>query len=304
MATDRNLNSGIPRAKWLPFNLVQQGFAESDYIFWGPGQLTNFPDDYMEPIGFKEDQLMAIFRVIRMFAGNGGFAGSPPSPPVPPAGNLCAELGTRWILLGSRRFWTCKWSKRGRQNPSNPAPQQCDLCDAGFSYTYTKYMPYEVIRSVTPLDTPLHRTDEAFFGAHFFTEQDKTSGMGAYDSSYAGYDYHMIPRGGLPQCLAGPPEFGPYPRLLLNSGTAPLPFPTIFTDIDIFPDPNPQMCGQERVEYFSKGKINFYYGCDGFINLCRTTGFTRICAQVFVEQTASLSPDGIQPDDCGCGVEP
>lgn len=75
-----------------------------DYpIFWGPGQVTTYPDGYMNPVGWRDSALLQPPIVIRGFTG--GKNVSPPPVPPPPAAGTCDSgryhyIGTRRVTIG------------------------------------------------------------------------------------------------------------------------------------------------------------------------------------------------------------
>lgn len=82
---------------------INYGFSEDYPVFWGPQQLTVYPDTYMNPIGFRDKTILTPSVVFRGFGG--GKAASPPPPPPPPpnANSLCVTgSGNGFVLIGFR----------------------------------------------------------------------------------------------------------------------------------------------------------------------------------------------------------
>lgn len=96
---------------------INYGFSENYPIFWGPQQLTVYPDQYMNPIGWRDATIMQIPIVIRGFSG-GNSTSPPPVVPPPPAGDqVCGAGKPRWHYLGTRRITTGQYiSSKGATN--------------------------------------------------------------------------------------------------------------------------------------------------------------------------------------------
>lgn len=81
---------------------INYGFSADYPIFWGPGQLTIYPDVYMNPVGWRDAVAMAPPLVVRGFKG--GKNVSPPVVPPPPVAGTC-DSG-RYHYIGTRRITT------------------------------------------------------------------------------------------------------------------------------------------------------------------------------------------------------
>jgi hypothetical protein len=102
----KNKTGGVPIAdgifgEKLPINY---DFKERNPIFWGPNQLTSYPNEYVEPSlesvtlnvrGFKDKLPLIIPRVVRCFFVNETVVTTP-----------CGEVGTGQLLLAYRHFET------------------------------------------------------------------------------------------------------------------------------------------------------------------------------------------------------
>lgn len=92
---------------------IHLNFSEDYPIFFGPGQVTVYPDGYMNPIGWRDLSVLTPPVVIRGFTG--GKNVSPPIPPPPPGGSLCGPGKPRYHYLGSRQvtygsYFSSMWS--------------------------------------------------------------------------------------------------------------------------------------------------------------------------------------------------
>jgi hypothetical protein len=70
-----NKDNQIPVTKIMTGRLISYSFPVEKPIYWGPNQVTVFPDTYNEPSGWKPNQVLSIPKVARFFFGDGGTIG-------------------------------------------------------------------------------------------------------------------------------------------------------------------------------------------------------------------------------------
>lgn len=73
----KNADNQIPVSKVMGGRIISYSFPVSTPIYWGPGQVTVFPNTYNEPdkAQWKRSYIMQIPRVVRFFFGDGGILG-------------------------------------------------------------------------------------------------------------------------------------------------------------------------------------------------------------------------------------
>jgi hypothetical protein len=90
----KNRERGVPNSRALAKRPLFNKFPEERPIFWGPGQLTKFPDEYEEPDpGFTPKTAIQVPRVTRFLFGQHR-----------PANVF------RWIYLGSLEARYCRYT--------------------------------------------------------------------------------------------------------------------------------------------------------------------------------------------------
>jgi hypothetical protein len=105
----RNHRGVPPKFEVINRKPVVYSFPDSSPIFWGPNQLTIYPNTYVEPVGeWKDRAPLANIRVVRCFTGTTG-APPPTVPPPPPHSGKCATGNPRYTLIAYRFYWNAEW---------------------------------------------------------------------------------------------------------------------------------------------------------------------------------------------------
>lgn len=82
---------------------IDRNFPATEPIFWGPEQDTAYPDVYNLPKNWRENELLAIPRVVRLVYG--GAAAPPPPLPPPPVDWCTNNTGDSIFVLVARRLF-------------------------------------------------------------------------------------------------------------------------------------------------------------------------------------------------------
>ncbi len=70
----KNKDKNVPKSIVQASEVVIEKFIPAKPIFWGPNQLTVYPDTYNEPRDWRDKEFINIPRVARFFFGDGGEA--------------------------------------------------------------------------------------------------------------------------------------------------------------------------------------------------------------------------------------
>lgn len=245
---------------------INYGFSEDYPVFWGPGQLTIYPDIYMNPTGWRDSALLRPPIVVRGFTGGKNVPPVPPVPP-PPTNPLCAT-GIRFHYMGTRRlqyggYFGSMWS----------GPQPCCRQSTAGGYAYFHAMTFasgsynigagpqtpQQILSMVRQDAFAAPSDSPFENRYI-----GRTGMGISD--------YTCGETGQYSCQLT------YPIWAVNAGVM-LPVPTYIPSIPVDGNGDPQQ-GLDLYYTFSGFETTYHRYHHFFYNCQPTFGMGAICVKI------------------------
>lgn len=248
---------------------IHLDFSEDYPIFWGPGQVTSYPDGYMNPVGWRNLSVLTPPIVIRAFTG--GKNVPPPIPPPPAGGTLCGVGKPRYHYLGSRMvtygsYFSSMWTG------DDPCCRQSTI--GGYLYRHNFVGASGTFNVAgTPLTAQQVMALAGMHNMGTYTSGNESpyneQPLGIVGSNISTYNCSTY--SGVHSCSLT------YAVWAVNSGMQ-LPYPTTITSIpeDGFGNP---VQGQELYFKFSVGTYikfwHFFYDCAGT--------FSPVCYKVTLD---------------------